>query len=203
MSGWTQRSWGDERIEALRKLAQKGASASQIAAALSAQEGREVSRNAVIGAMHRHKISSQAASGRGARPPAKISERKRTVSLAVAKSSAGESPSVAVRAACKGAEVSPVSWTPPPPPAATPLKLDPLPDTGGVTFLELDALFTMCRRIIGPVRGFETRFCGARTASGTSWCPTCTTRLKVAAPKPQPRPGKRSHGGLNFQKVMG
>ena len=46
-------NWNDERVELLRKLWQDGLSASQIAAQLGG-----VSRNAVIGKVHRLKLSA-------------------------------------------------------------------------------------------------------------------------------------------------
>jgi GcrA cell cycle regulator len=47
-------NWTDERVELLRKLWAEGLSASQIAAQLGG-----VSRNAVIGKVHRLKLSSR------------------------------------------------------------------------------------------------------------------------------------------------
>jgi GcrA cell cycle regulator len=55
--------WTDERVETLRKLWSEGLSASQIAAQLGG-----VSRNAVIGKVHRLKLSGR---GRTAPPPAR------------------------------------------------------------------------------------------------------------------------------------
>lgn len=56
-------NWTDERVELLRKLWSEGLSASQIAAQLGA-----VTRNAVIGKVHRLKLSSR---GRSAPAPAR------------------------------------------------------------------------------------------------------------------------------------
>jgi len=56
-------NWTDERVEALRKLWAEGLSASQIAAQLGG-----VSRNAVIGKVHRLKLSSR---GRATAAPAR------------------------------------------------------------------------------------------------------------------------------------
>jgi len=61
-------NWTDERVETLRKLWAEGLSASQIAAQLGG-----VSRNAVIGKVHRLKLSSR---GRSAAAPAR---QKKTV----------------------------------------------------------------------------------------------------------------------------
>lgn len=56
-------NWNDERVELLKKLWGEGLSASQIAASLGG-----VSRNAVIGKVHRLKLSSR---GRAAAAPAR------------------------------------------------------------------------------------------------------------------------------------
>jgi GcrA cell cycle regulator len=61
-------NWTDERVELLRKLWSEGLSASQIAAQLGG-----VSRNAVIGKVHRLKLSS-----RGRATPAPRSQKKMT-----------------------------------------------------------------------------------------------------------------------------
>jgi GcrA cell cycle regulator len=64
-------NWTDERVEQLRKLWSEGLSASQIAAQLGG-----VSRNAVIGKVHRLKLSSR---GRAAAAPVR---QKKTVHAA-------------------------------------------------------------------------------------------------------------------------
>ena len=61
-------NWTDERVELLRKLWSEGLSASQIAAQLGG-----VSRNAVIGKVHRLKLSS-----RGRATPAPTRQKKAT-----------------------------------------------------------------------------------------------------------------------------
>jgi GcrA cell cycle regulator len=65
----TAMNWTDERVELLRKLWSEGLSASQIAAQLGS-----VTRNAVIGKVHRLKLSSR---GRATAAPAK---QRKTVS---------------------------------------------------------------------------------------------------------------------------
>ena len=56
-------NWTDERVETLRKLWAEGLSASQIAAQLGG-----VSRNAVIGKVHRLKLSARGRATAAARP---------------------------------------------------------------------------------------------------------------------------------------
>ena len=62
----TRLSWTDERVEALKKLWADGLSASQIAAKLGG-----VSRNAVIGKVHRLKLAPRAKSTKQAGPKVK------------------------------------------------------------------------------------------------------------------------------------
>lgn len=68
-------SWTDERVETLKKLWAEGLSASQIAAKLGG-----VSRNAVIGKVHRLKLSGRAKSKKPAAPrvPGSTTPRSRT-----------------------------------------------------------------------------------------------------------------------------
>lgn len=75
-------NWTDERVETLRKLWAEGLSASQIAAQLGG-----VSRNAVIGKVHRLKLSSR---GRATASPArqKKSVQGSSVTKSVSRSSA-------------------------------------------------------------------------------------------------------------------
>ncbi|WP_040308565.1 GcrA family cell cycle regulator, partial [Asticcacaulis biprosthecium] len=56
-------SWTDERVETLKKLWQEGHSASQIAKQLGG-----VTRNAVIGKVHRLGLSGRAAPSQPTRP---------------------------------------------------------------------------------------------------------------------------------------
>jgi len=68
-------SWTDERVEMLKKLWADGLSASQIAAQLGG-----VSRNAVIGKVHRLKLSGRAKSVSSGAPKTKRSSAPRTSS---------------------------------------------------------------------------------------------------------------------------
>jgi GcrA cell cycle regulator len=70
-------NWTDERVEQLRKLWSEGLSASQVAAQL----GGGVSRNAVIGKVHRMKLSN-----RGRAPAAPVSAKKKPAPVAAAAS---------------------------------------------------------------------------------------------------------------------
>jgi GcrA cell cycle regulator len=69
-------SWNDERVETLKKLWQEGLSASQIASRIGG-----VTRNAVIGKVHRLGLSGRAPTSRvaTARPRARIAAPRRPV----------------------------------------------------------------------------------------------------------------------------
>src|SRR3954467_4080076 len=67
VSGAQSMGWTDERVELLKKLWMEGFSASQIAGEL----GEGVTRNAVIGKVHRLKLSGRA-------KPASVAPRVRT-----------------------------------------------------------------------------------------------------------------------------
>ena len=71
----TDVSWTDERVETLKKLWADGLSASQIAAQLGG-----VSRNAVIGKVHRLKLSGRAKSVSSGAPKGKRSTAPRASS---------------------------------------------------------------------------------------------------------------------------
>ena len=69
--------WTDERVELLKKLWQDGLSASQIAKQLGG-----VTRNAVIGKVHRLGLSGRAAPSKPARPAFKAPRPARPVTSA-------------------------------------------------------------------------------------------------------------------------
>ncbi len=71
--------WTDERVETLKKLWQDGLSASQIAKQLGG-----VTRNAVIGKVHRLGLSGRAAPSKPARPAFKAPRPQRAVAAPAA-----------------------------------------------------------------------------------------------------------------------
>lgn len=82
-SGIFEMNWTDERVELLKKLWAEGLSASQIAAQLGG-----VSRNAVIGKVHRLKLSSR---GRATSTPARQKKQVRMSTGATKAASRGNS----------------------------------------------------------------------------------------------------------------
>lgn len=156
-------SWTDERIEELRRLWAEGLSASQIAKMLGG-----VTRNAVIGKIHRMGLSGRVKTVRANKPRAAAPAPQRK---APAARPAGPSPAPRVMAVGSAAvkvvgrealleAPAPVSL--PAPAAAV------VPIGGGVSFLELSP--TQCRWPVGDPVGDEFVFCGARCESGEVYC---------------------------------
>ena len=149
-SGWT-----DERVELLGKLWGEGLSASQIAALL----GGGVTRNAVIGKVHRLGLSGRTKAGQPAAPrPAKPR----------AAAAPGPAPAPRPRPTLQTAE--PVASLPmravaAPPPTAEEVNI---PVSERVSILDLRE--TMCRWPLGDPQSPEFGFCGGRTATGLPYC---------------------------------
>lgn len=162
-------SWTDERVGTLKKLWLEGQSASQIAKQL----GGGVTRNAVIGKVHRLGLSGRAAPSQpvraALRPP-----RARTVQ------SPPSQPSAPRR--IEAAETPPPRPTPPSPRVVEP----ELPGTA--TVLTLGA--HMCKWPIGDPSTSEFSFCGRRAGDGI---PYCVEHAKVAY-QPQAKRASRDSG---------
>ncbi|MCA6287277.1 GcrA family cell cycle regulator [Phenylobacterium sp.] len=143
--------WTDERVELLKKLWQDGLSASQIAKQLGG-----VTRNAVIGKVHRLGLSGRAAPSKPARPVFKAPRPARPAS----------------------APAAPRRIVPPPlatgaPPPHPPVRyLDETP--GAATVLTLGA--HMCKWPIGDPSSDDFTFCGRRASVG----PYCVEHARVA-----------------------
>jgi GcrA cell cycle regulator len=148
-------TWTDERVETLKKLWGEGLSASQIATEI----GGGITRNAVIGKVHRLGLS-----GRGkakAAPPARP------------KAKAAPAPSAPAPAPRPAAIVAP-------PPAALAIEAAPEPapvavaDEVGLPLSErvtiMDLRESMCRWPMGDPTKPEFRFCGARSVTGLPYC---------------------------------
>lgn len=148
-------SWTDERIEVLRRLWADGLSASQIATTLGG-----VSRNAVIGKIHRLGLSGRVKASQG-----RLSRTRGTVSAV-----AGVRPrSVAGRVMAVGAAaVKVVEREDEPVAAEIRPEAQVVPLHSGVTLVELNA--AACRWPIGDPSDEGFRFCGARTAAGETYC---------------------------------
>ena len=91
-------NWNDERVELLRKLWQDGLSASQIAAQLGG-----VSRNAVIGKVHRLKLSAR---GRATAAAARPKKAPKPIGAGMARPASRPTPSRPMTATVGAADLS-------------------------------------------------------------------------------------------------
>lgn len=142
--------WTDERVELLKKLWQDGLSASQIAKQLGG-----VTRNAVIGKVHRLGLSGRATPSKPARTVFKAPRPARPVTAAPsAPRRIAEPPALAA------AQPSPVRY------------VDEAPGTA--TVLTLGA--HMCKWPIGDPASDDFTFCGRRASDS----PYCVEHQRVA-----------------------
>lgn len=162
-------SWTDERVETLKKLWQEGHSASQIAKQLGG-----VTRNAVIGKVHRLGLSGRAAPSQPARPVYKPAKPPRAAAPEV--SARPQAQAQPVR------RVEPVVARQAPSLPAVPVIEGP----GTATVLTLGA--KMCKWPIGDPSSDEFTFCGRRADDGI---PYCVEHSRVAY---QPQQKKKKDG---------
>ena len=179
-------SWTDERVERLSALWLEGRSASQIATEL----GEGVSRNAVIGKVHRLGLSGRAVPPADAsaprireaaphQPPAEPFPEEPSAVAVPAEVDLQAVPDMPTLAAHTIDDVASILE------AAEPITVDlpglraakdvVIPISGRVTILELSG--SMCRWPIGDPTSAEFRFCGCR-AVGT--LPYCQDHARVA-----------------------
>ena len=142
-------AWTDERVEQLKKLWSEGLSASQIAKQLGG-----VTRNAVIGKVHRLGLSGRATPSRPARRTVKPS-RPRTATPA------------ATAPAARAAAVHPAATAAP---APTPAPVEPAVLPSGEFATVLTLRDSMCKWPIGDPAQAEFRFCGRKTTGGNAYC---------------------------------
>jgi GcrA cell cycle regulator len=154
--------WTDERVETLKKLWLDGLSASQIAKQLGG-----VTRNAVIGKVHRLGLSGRAAPSQPARPAFKAPRPARPAATAL--------PAPRRPAQHHAREAAVVA--PQPPAIARP------EERGVATVLTLGA--HMCKWPIGDPATDDFTFCGRRSAADG---PYCVEHARVAY---QPHQGKK------------
>jgi GcrA cell cycle regulator len=145
-------SWNDERVELLKKLWQDGLSASQIAAELGG-----VTRNAVIGKVHRLGLSGRIKSSTPSlaprrprtTPPAPSQPRPRFTTQGNAALAAPAPIAAPAPAPRRDAEIMPFTCE-------------------RVTIMELREC--MCRWPLGDPSRPDFRFCGARSNAGAPYC---------------------------------
>lgn len=177
--------WSDERVELLKKLWSEGLSASQIATAMGG-----VTRNAVIGKVHRLGLSGRAKSNAGGAQKA-----RKPVTVAMSRTATVNARATATIPMVQGnnalATVAVASEAPV-------LKAEPLavaatstmaaPESQRVTIMELRE--NMCRWPMGDPTTADFCFCGNKTTPGI---PYCTFHSRIAYQPPERRRDRRSN----------
>jgi GcrA cell cycle regulator len=149
-------SWTDERVDLLKKLWADGLSASQIATKLG-----EVTRNAVIGKVHRLGLAGRATTSR-----IRMARPRSNITMFPARSSQ-------VQYRTFGSTVLKVAPQPHVRPSGSVVafralpELEPAPE-GVITLAELKE--TMCHWPIGDPMEEDFHFCGRRKSFGVSYC---------------------------------
>jgi GcrA cell cycle regulator len=151
-------SWTDERVELLKKLWNQGLSASQIAGELAGG----VTRNAVIGKVHRLGLSGRT------KAPAPQAARPRKATRAPSHPMM-HSPPVRGNLALSPKPIAPAMPAPVIEIAPAPSPDVVIPISERVTIMELRE--SMCRWPHGDPTSEEFRFCGAKSPPGTPYCP--------------------------------
>lgn len=166
-------AWTEDRVATLSKLWAEGLSASQIAKQLGG-----VTRNAVIGKVHRLGLSGRAKPSRPKPPRAKTTARTARKPKAAKPKTTAVQPKSKVKPA---PSQLPVSTEPP-------LEAKPLKDGTYATILTLTD--HMCKFPIGDPSAEEFRFCGRKTDPDE---PYCTAHSMVAY---QPSRRRNSSGKM-------
>lgn len=177
--------WTEDRVGALKKLWLEGQSASQIAKAL----GGGVTRNAVIGKVHRLGLSGRAAPSQPARTTFRTARPSATKAAAAAP--AAPAPTAAPAQPTQAPSAPRRIEAAAPRPAAVPTQVAqpsapaPMPELPGTaTVLTLGA--HMCKWPIGDPSSREFSFCGRRASEGVY----CVEHARVAY-QPQVKKGTK------------
>lgn len=169
-------SWSDERVDLLRRLWEEGLSASQIATQLGG-----VTRNAVIGKVHRLGLSGRVKSTDAASATQRKAAREieADVDLQIAP----------VADVVVTVEVMP----PAPPERAVPVAAEapPLAVSRRVTIMDLRE--SMCRWPLGDPTSPDFHYCGDRAITGL---PYCTHHAQIAYQPAAERKRDRRIGGF-------
>ncbi len=177
-------AWTDERIDTLKKLWEKGLTASQIAETL----GEGVSRNAVIGKAHRLGLKSRPSPVKGesggGQPRKKPSAPRKPASVSAKKPDAPK-PSAAAKAK-RDADVMPM----PNPAAFRPASAVRQRAPGEkVTLLDLNE--RICKWPIGHPDEKDFHFCGDPVNPGFPYCMAhCAEAYQAQLPRDRNRPSR-------------
>lgn len=161
--------WSEDRVELLKKLWEQGLSASQIALQLA----QGVTRNAVIGKVHRLRLAGRATAPRNTAP--RNARKSREPSIP------GRSPSMPTA----GANALKYHYAPPramPLPEPKPLRLIDNVKDGRITILHLNE--KTCKWPIGDPMRQDFCFCGHGPRDGS---PYCEYHARLAYQPPQSR----------------
>lgn len=177
-------SWTEERVTVLKKLWAEGHSASQIAKQLGG-----VTRNAVIGKVHRLGLSGRATPSRPVKRPPRLARPKpRIMPDGTVKT---PTPAEPARPAAKAPAAAPVERE-----VMAPLPPLKLADGDAATILTLRD--SMCKWPIGDPADPKFAFCGRKADCG----PYCDEHAKVAFQPARKREAKK--GGYNYvRKIAG
>ena len=173
-------SWTEERVEVLKKLWAEGHSASQIAKQLGG-----VTRNAVIGKVHRLGLSGRATPSRPVKRPPRLARPKPRVSSDGSVKSTG-APTGETRLRRPGPDKM-IATLPP----------APVADGEAATILTLRD--SMCKWPIGDPADPKFAFCGRKADCG----PYCEEHAKVAFQPQRKRERKRSTDEDYVRKIAG
>ncbi|MGU3497126.1 GcrA family cell cycle regulator [Xanthobacteraceae bacterium A53D] len=157
-------SWNDERVELLKKLWSEGLSASQIAGELGG-----ITRNAVIGKVHRLGLSGRAKAPAVAARPRKTA-RPETPAQQQQRPQAPTRPATHGNTALAPAFEELVETAPAPTPAPQPAGSNVLPMGQRCTIMNLTE--STCRWPVGEPGTDAFYFCGGRSLTGMPYCAT-------------------------------
>ena len=164
-------AWTEDRVEVLKKLWAEGHSASQIAKQLGG-----VTRNAVIGKVHRLGLSGRATPSRPVKRPPRLARPKPQVMAdGTVRTPAAKPPST-------------VRDTPSSVEKAAMAALEPKPLSDGEAASILTIRDTMCKWPIGDPADPSFAFCGRKAECG----PYCGEHAKVAFQPARKRERKKS-----------
>jgi len=171
-------SWTDERVETLKKMWAEGQSASQIAKELGG-----VTRNAVIGKVHRLGLSNRSGAGAAPAKPAKPEAKAKPAVKAKAKPAAkpeaeppaAEPAAPPPRSTNLRRQIMPAGQPLPPQPSANEISPEALAKVGEIekkakklSLMELTE--RTCKWPIGDPATDEFWFCGLATQAGKPYC---------------------------------
>lgn len=169
-------SWSDERVDLLRRLWEDGLSASQIATQLGG-----VTRNAVIGKVHRLGLSGRIKSTESAVGSSRKAAREIETEVDVHIATVAD---VAVA-------IEPAPAVAPQPVAAPKAEPSPLAVSRRVTIMDLRE--SMCRWPLGDPTSPDFHYCGDRAITGL---PYCTHHAQIAYQPAAERKRDRRVGGF-------